>query len=76
MDFIIGGLVREKIQRRIPEQETEDESWAWMKINEYSYRKDFHLTKKEFNEEPMEDIIINSTISSLFEKHIRKKTGK
>lgn len=38
---------------------------ALAKINEYAYRKEFGLSKKQYLEEPMEDVVVNQEIMEI-----------
>lgn len=42
--------------------------WASLKVQEFSYRKLFHLSKKDMLDEPMEDVTINLKIQQFIHK--------
>lgn len=46
---------------------------ALSKVNEYSYRKEFGLSKEEYLAEPLEDILINSHIMSTVNEMEKEK---
>jgi hypothetical protein len=43
----------------------EDQIWAMSKLEEFSYRKIFHLSKRQMAEEPLEDVVINLKLAQL-----------
>lgn len=46
----------------------EDQEWAMNKMIEVHYRKLFHLTKAEMQQETMEDVMTNLQIERLLNK--------
>jgi hypothetical protein len=45
----------------------DDQDWAMNKLQEFVYRKMFHLTKRQMAEEPLEDIVINLKLNHIIE---------
>lgn len=60
----------------LPSKPTMEQIWAIEKIEELNYRETFGLSKKEMEEEPIDDFIINKEILRLFQEKISKKTKK
>jgi len=45
-------------------------------LNEYNYRKEFNLSKQEFDNEPIDSYLLNSKIMEYITKHQIKKEKK
>lgn len=48
--------------------DTDLQMWAMLKYQEFAYRKYFHLSKKQMDEEPIDDFAANLELMRLIEK--------